>query len=122
MPESPPRLLGAFLGAGGLGNASLAGYVLDLLDTGMSYDDLLQTAVDTVFGPDPTGAEIAAHFATSLTGDETPNAVIAGWAARFDAGEITAAEFARLAAEDDLNLANIDFVGLAASGLEYLPA
>ena len=115
------KVLGAFLGAGGLDNPSLTGYVLDLLDKGMTYGELLQTAVDTVFGPGPSGADIAVHFSTSLTGEETPNDVIAGWATRFDGGEISAVEIARLAAEDSLNIANIDLVGLASSGLEFLP-
>ena len=116
------KVLGAFLGAGGLENPSLTGYVLNLLDNGMTYDELLQTAVDTVFGLDPSGAAIVAHFFTSLTGEEAPNDVVTEWGARIDSGEISAVEVARLVAEDEFNLANIDLIGLASSGLEYLTA
>lgn len=116
------KVLGAFLGPDGLGNAGLVGYVLNLLDNGASYGELLQTAIDTVFGTDPQGADLVRHFHKILTGTPAPEEIVSTFGAMLDNGETTPAELAMLAAEHELNLANIDFVGLAQSGLDYLPA
>ena len=114
------KVLGAFLGATGLRRTDLAGHWLSLLDDGMSYDDLLQTAIDTIFGADPSGARMVGHFFTALTGDEAPDDVISEWGGKVDDGELSAVELSRLVAEIDLNLANIDYVGLYSTGVEYL--
>ena len=114
------KVLGAFLGAAGLRRTDLAGQWLNLLDDGMAYDDLLQTAIDTIFGADPSGARMVGHFFTALTGEEAPDDVISEWGGKVDNGELSPVELSRLVAEIDLNLANIDYVGLASTGVEYL--
>ncbi len=114
------KALGAFFGAAGLGRTDLAGRWLNLLDNGMAYDDLLQTAIDTIFGPNPRGALIVGHFFTALTGDEAPEDLISEWGGKVDNGELSALELGKLVAENEFNLANIDFVGLYSTGVEYL--
>lgn len=114
------KVLGAFLGVAGLRRTDLAGQWLNLLDDGMAYDDLLQTAIDTIFGANPSGAQMVSHFFTALTGDEAPDEVISEWGGKVDDGELSAVELSRLVAEIDLNLANIDYVGLYSTGVEYL--
>ena len=116
------KALGAFFGAVGLRRTDLAGQWLNLLDNGMAYDDLLQTALDTVFGANPEGALMVAHFFTALTGEEAPDDVISEWGGKVDNGELSALELSRLVAENEFNLANIDFVGLYSTGVEYLTA
>lgn len=114
------KVLGAFLGAVGLRQTDLAGQWLNLLDNGKTYDDLLQTAIDTIFGANPSGAQMVGHFFTALTGEEAPDDVISEWGGKVDNGELSAVELSRLVAEIDLNLANIDYVGLYSTGVEYL--
>lgn len=114
------KVLGAFIGAVGLRRTELAGQWLNLLDNGMTYDDLLETAIDTILGANPDGATMVAHFFTALTGEEAPDEVISEWGGKVDKGELSAVELSRLVAENDLNLANIDFVGLHSTGIEYL--
>lgn len=114
------KMLGAFIGAAGLRRTDLAGQWLNLLDNGMTYDNLLQTAINTVFGANPDGALMVGHFFTALTGEEAPDEVISEWGGKVDKGELSAVELSRLVAENDLNLANIDFVGLYSTGIEYL--
>ncbi len=116
------KALGAFFGAVGLRRTDLAGQWLSLLDNGMTYDGLLQTALDTVFGANPEGALMVAHFFTALTGEEAPDDVISEWGGKVDNGELSALELSRLVAENEFNLANIDFVGLHSTGVEYLTA
>ena len=86
----------------------------------MTYDDLLQTAIDSVFGANPGGALMVGHFFTALTGGEAPDDVISEWGGKVDSGELSALELSKLVAENDFNLANIDFVGLYSTGVEYL--
>ena len=117
---SAAKLIGAFLGAPGLRDAALVGYVLDLLDKGTTYNALLRTAVDTLFGDNPAGAAIVGHFYKVLTGSDAPEAILAEWGGRVDSGELSAVDLAGLVADHDLNLTNIDFVGLSMSGIEYL--
>ncbi len=114
------KVLGAFLGPDGVRNAQLAGYALRLLDEGMAYADLLQTALDAVFGAAPGGPDMVRYFHKALTGQEAPEEVAARWGGMVDDGELSALELASLVADDAQNLANIDFVGLAAAGVEYL--
>ncbi len=114
------RVLGAFLGPDGIHNARLAGYALRLLDEGMAYADLLQTALDAVFGTAPGGPRMVRYFHKVLTGTEAPEEVAARWGGMVDDGELSALELASLVADDAQNLANIDFAGLAAAGVEYL--
>ncbi|MXY89851.1 MAG: hypothetical protein F4Y89_04845 [Gammaproteobacteria bacterium] len=114
------KALGAFFGAAGLSRIGLAGRWLNLLDNGMTYDDLLQTAIDTVFGANPSGARLVGHFFTALTGEEAPDDVISEWGGKVDSGELSALELSKLVAENDFNLANIDFIGLYSTGMEYL--
>ena len=116
------KVLGAFLGAVGLERADLAGRLLDLLDSGMNYDDLLRTAIESVFGSNPGGGVMVTHFFTALTGDEAPDEIVAEWGGKVDNGELSALELSKLVAENQLNLTNIDFVGLYSTGIEYLTA
>ena len=113
-------VLGAFLGAGAMGRLDLVGQALNLLDNGMVYEDLLQTAIDAFFGSDPDGASLVAHFHSALTGADAPADLISEWGGKIDNGELSTLELSRLVAEHELNLANIDLVGLYATGIEYL--
>ena len=116
------KVIGAFLGPDELENSWLVGSALNLLDNGASYGELLRKAIDAVFGIDPQGADLVRHFHQVLTGTPAPEEIAATIGATVDNGETTPDELAMLAAEHELNLTNIDLVGLAESGLDYLPA
>ncbi|MCY3689907.1 MAG: hypothetical protein OXG90_13150 [Gammaproteobacteria bacterium] len=114
------KTIGAFLGADGIRDSGLVGYVLNLLDNGMPYVELLQTAIETVFGQDPDGPAMVRYFFEALTGQQAPEDIVNDLGGMVGSGGVSALELAMLAADHELNLANIDFVGLAASGVEYL--
>ena len=73
-----------------------------------------------VFGADPDGATMVRHFYTALTGEEAPADVINQYGGMVDNGELSRVELAKLVADYEVNLANIDLVGLSATGVEYL--
>ncbi len=114
------KILGAFFGPVGVRDSSLVGYVLNLLDNGMPYEDLLQTAIDTVFGEDSDGSEMVRYFFEILVGQEAPEDLVNDLGGMVDSGVMSALALTMLATDHEQNLANIDFVGLAASGIEYL--
>jgi len=113
------KILGAFLGASGIERTDLVGVGLGLLDNGLSYEDFLQEALDAVFGPSPSGAELVNHFYGTLTGQSAPQSLIDQYGSLIDNGSLSTVSLAMQVAENELNLQNIDLVGLASTGIEY---
>lgn len=113
------KILGAFLGASGVARTDLVGVGLGILDNGLSYEGFLQEALDTVFGPSPSGAELVNHFYGTLTGQSAPQSIIEQYGSLIDNGSLSPVSLAMQVAENELNLQNIDLVGLATTGIEY---
>ena len=113
------KILGAFLGASGIQRADLVGVGLDLLDSGTTYEGLLQAALDAVFGPSPSGVTLVNHFYGTLTGQSAPQSLIEQYGSLIDNGSLSPVSLAMQVAENELNLQNIDLVGLATTGIEY---
>lgn len=113
------KTLGAFLGPSGITPENV-GLVLNLLDNGLSYEDLLAEAIALVFGVDPDGTKMVRHFFKALTGEEAPSHIVSQYGDLVDSGELSRVELSKLVADDEVNLTNIDFVGLSSTGVEYL--
>jgi Ca2+-binding RTX toxin-like protein len=113
------KTLGAFLGTDGITPENI-GLVLNLLDNGLTYDGLLAEATAVVFGADPDGATLVRHFYTKLTGENAPVEIVSMYGKLIDDGELSKVELAKLVADNEMNLTNIDFVGLNFTGVEYL--
>lgn len=113
------KILGAFLGASGIERADLVGVGLGLLDGGMTYEGFLQAALDAVFGPNPSGATLVNHFYGTLTGQSAPQSLIDQYGSLIDNGSLTPVSLAMQVTENELNIQNIDLVGLSATGIEY---
>ena len=113
------KLLGAFLGAEGVQIAEYVTIGLEALDSGTSFEGLLQLALDTVFGSDPSGTELVSTFYKNLTGQTAPQDVIDTYATLIDSGSLTPLELATQVAEHPLNAESIDLIGLATTGIEY---
>lgn len=116
------KLLAAFRGPQGHEDPALFGVFLNLFDIGLAYDNLLQLAIDTFIGSDADGTAMVDHYYSTVTGMKTPEDISTYWGALVDSGELSAVDLAAIVAEHDLNLANIDFVGLSSTGVEYVLA
>ena len=116
---SVAKLLGAFLGAEGVQITEYVTIGLEALDSGTSFEGLLQLALDTVFGSDPSGTELVSTFYKNLTGQTAPQDVIDTYATLIDSGSLTPLELATQVAEHPLNAESIDLIGLATTGIEY---
>ena len=113
------KVLGAFYGINGANDPARVGDVLVMLDSGMSYEELIRHSLDTVFGETRDGATLVSHFFQSVVGATAPDEVVEHWAPLIDDGQMSPFDLSLIVAEHELNLANIDFVGLSESGVEY---
>jgi hypothetical protein len=113
------KLLGAILGAEGVSNKVYVGAGLYFLDSGMTYEELMQVALDVVLGANPSSSSVVDLLWTNIVGPPTPADDLGQYSALIDNGTYTAAELAVAAADHNLNTTNIDLIGLSQTGLEY---
>jgi hypothetical protein len=93
---------------------------LQALDNGMSYEALMEMAIDAVFGSNPAGSSVVGTLYQNLVGSSAPQSVLDDYGAMLDDGIMSATDLGIAVAEHSLTATNIDLVGLSASGLEYM--
>lgn len=116
------RILGAVFGPAMVGNAQYAGEGLARLDHGMDPLDLVQFALDVRLGADAGDAAVVDLLYTNVTGAAPSPEVAAHYVAMLQAHEVSQAWLAGYAALTEMNAVNVGLVGLAGTGLAYLPA
>ena len=114
------KLLAAVLGKSSVGNKEYVGAGLHALDSGMTYEGLMKTAIDVIFGPNPTGASVVGAFYENLAGSPAPQSILDEYGALLDDKTMTPTELGMAVAEHSLNATNIDLIGLASTGVEYM--
>ena len=113
------KLLGLLLGKDQATNKTYLGIGLKLLDDGMTYEELMQVALDVVLGANPSSSSVVDLLWTNIVGPPTPADDLGQYSALIDNGTYTAAELAVAAADHNLNTTNIDLIGLSQTGLEF---
>lgn len=123
------KIIGAVFGTTFLRNKDFVGIGLQLLDGGMTYEQLVALAVGTDLFKQLAGSAnrvvTNAQFVTfvyfnvvgSAPGPEDL-AYFTGW---LDTGTYTQSSLAFLACETDINMLHIDLVGLSRAGIEFNP-
>lgn len=113
------KILGVVFGPETVLNKEFVGIGLNLLDNGMSYEQLADLAINAsgVLSND----DVMVTLCFNLFGSELSEADRAPFVSMLDNGSMSRGELTVLAAEYDLNLTNINFIGLAETDLEYLP-
>ena len=114
------KLLGLILGKDQSTNKEYVGIGLKLLDDGMSYEQLMQAALDVVLGANASSLSVVEMIWENLVGPITPVDNIRQYSALIDIGIYTSAGLALAAADHNLNTTAIDLVGLASTGVEYI--
>lgn len=110
------KILGAVFGKTSIDNETYVGIGLDLLDGGMSYETLIGLALEVKLGKGYSLAQEVDLLERNVYGITAPTNVQSFWAARGAAKETVAINYA----ESDVNITNIDLVGLFQTGIEYL--
>ena len=115
------KILGAVFGRDAVFNEEYAGIGLYFMDGGMSYASLMQLAIDARLGPGASHQAVVDLLYTNVVGVPPGDADRAYFVGLLDTNVYTVASLGVMAADIDLNLVNIDLVGLAQQGLEYAP-
>ena len=113
------KILGAVFGAASVSNMQYVGIGLSYLDGGMSYQDLMQLALNARLGAGFSHAAEVNLLYQNLAGVLPSAADLSYWVGRLTAGQFSQASLGVLAAEDSSNTININLVGLAQTGIEY---
>jgi hypothetical protein len=112
------KLLGAVFGKDSLTNKQYVGIGLSLLDAGMSTATLASLAVDAANLK--TNDQIVSTLWKNVFGTTASNSDKAPYIKLLDDG-MTPGTLAWLAADTTFNKVNINLVGLAQTGIEYIP-
>ncbi|MBL0150330.1 MAG: S8 family serine peptidase [Ideonella sp.] len=122
---STAKLLGALFGKQYLSNKEIVGIGLGLLDSGLSYADLVGLATRTDLFAQLAGSHGNTDFVKLVYKNVVGVAPTAGdlnyFVGLLNDGTFTQATLGMLACETDANKLHVDLVGLAATGIEYLP-
>ncbi len=115
------KILGAVFGATSVANQIYFGIGLFYSDGGMAYAPLMQLALDAKLGGGASHAAVVNLLYTNLVGSAPGPADLAHFVGLLDSQQHTPASLGLLAADHALNLANINLVGLADSGVGFVP-
>jgi hypothetical protein len=113
------KVLGAVFGADAVYNPDYVGVGLQLVDSGLNMHQLAEVALAFRLGPQPSSAQVVELLFTNLVGAAPTYDQLQPLTALLDSGALTPTDLGVVAAEHELNLANIDFVGLSDYGIVY---
>ena len=112
------KILGAVFGKQSLTNKSYVGIGLHFLDAGWTYDNLAALALDAAGAK--TNDQIVSLLWANVIGSMPTAADKAPLIGLLENG-MTAGALAQLAGDSSFNTTNINLVGLAQTGIEYIP-
>jgi Ca2+-binding RTX toxin-like protein len=112
------KILGAVFGKASLSNKNYVGIGLSFLDSGWTYDNLAGAALEAAGAK--TNDQIVSLLWTNVIGTKPTAADKQPFIALLENG-MTAGALAHLAADSSFNTTNINLVGLAQTGIEYMP-
>jgi hypothetical protein len=116
------EILGAIFGKASVSNQSFVGIGLNALDSGTSFLNLMQVALNFKLGAGFSNAQEITLLYQNLLGAVAQTSDINQWSAVINSGQYTQASLAVMAAQTSLNTNNINLTGLAQTGLEYTPS
>ena len=112
------KILGAVFGKESVSNKNYVGIGLSFLDAGWTYDNLAGLALDAAGAK--TNDQIVSLLWTNVIGNKPTAADKQPFIAMLENG-MSAGALAHLAADTSFNTTNINLIGLAQSGIEYIP-
>ena len=112
------KILGAVFGKESLSNKNYVGIGLHFLDSGWTYDNLAGLALDAADAK--KNDQIVSLLWNNVIGTKPTAADKQPFIALLENG-MSAGALAHLAADTSFNITNINLVGLAQTGIEYIP-
>jgi Ca2+-binding RTX toxin-like protein len=114
------KLLGALFTPASVQNEVYVGIGLQLFDTGMSYAEIANFAINAALGNLPKNEDLVRLLYTNLVGSAPDQATIDSFVNLIDTGQFSQRSLTTFAADHELNLANINLIGLAQAGIEFV--
>lgn len=114
------KILGAVFGKDALANKEYAGIGLKLLDSGMSYSDLMELAINAKLGAHADDTAIVNLLYTNVVGAAPATSDLNYYVGLLQNGSYNATSLGILAADSTANTDHINLIGLATSGLEFV--
>ena len=114
------KILGAVFGLSAVSNKSYVGIGLSYRDAGMSYIDLMQLAIGAKLGGRSSNADVVNLLYTNVVGSAPDAETLAYFKGLLDNGSFTQGSLGVLAADTSINITNINLVGLALTGVEFV--
>jgi hypothetical protein len=119
---SVAKILGAVFGPAAVNNQAFVGIGLYYLDTlKLSAPALMQLAIDARLGAKASHDQVVTLLYTQVVGQAPSTQVKQSYVNLLDTRQETVASLGMLAADLDINKVNINLVGLAQTGLAYVP-
>ncbi len=119
------QILRALFGASAVANPTFAGIGLSLRDAGMSYADIVALAIGTPIFEQLAGSRSNTDFVRlvykNVIGSDAPPEALAQFVGLLDNGTYTQASLGLLACQIEFNTQSVELVGLAGTGLEFVP-
>lgn len=116
-------MLGAVLGKEAVKNPTLVGLGLGLYDLGTLPNSIIATtALTAVLGENPSDTAVVNLLYKNLTGALPDSVTLSFYTSLLKTGVLTQSNLAQMAADSDLNKANINLVGLIQEGVDYIPS
>ena len=79
----------------------------------------MELAISTVFGETPNSRSVVATFYQNLIGQQAPENVMDTYSSLLDNGDLSVLSLSLQVADNEINLSNINLVGLSFTGIEY---
>lgn len=114
------KILGSVFGPSSVANKSYMGIGLSYLDAGMTYANLMQLAINARLGGVGSNTDVVNLLYTNVVGSAPDAATLAYYKGLLDNGTFTQASLGVLAADTSANTTNINLIGLAATGVEFV--
>lgn len=119
------QIIRALFGASYLSLPAYVGAGIRLMEGGMSYSDLVALAVATPDFAQRAGsrsnADVVRLLYSNVVGSAPGNDQLGYFVGLLDSGAHTQASLALLACQSTINTESVDLVGLASTGIDYLP-
>ncbi len=114
------KILGAVFGKASLSSREYVGTAINLLDNGMSYRNLMDAALNVKLGTAADSAAVVNLLFSNIVGAAPSASDLATYTSLLNSGQLARADLAVSAADHPLNQSNINLVGLATTGIEYI--
>lgn len=116
------KTLGAVFGKESVTNKAYAGIGLHFVDElNYNYSELMLLAIEARLGANPSHAQVVDLLYTNVVGQSPDDVAPKTFTDLLDSGTFTVGGLGVMAADTDFNKTNINLMGLAQTGLEYLP-